>query len=260
MTRIVFRRSKGTAIGVALALAALATPAAGAAPGCKNGRQSAFLTNNPVLPCTFGVGDPTNPTDPLHASDPLEVPSIPAFGVPFNGEHTSILFLNADPLGPGVQNSSGLDCGSNHDTACMPQSASAGTPTASVTPTVSTADGAAEITNVRVTMIDPAVFGTGTLSWSASVNPDGLGTMTSPTLDQNTTFYDFPLAQPATSVAAGYAFTLGCGGACAAGVNDASVFGVKVNLTLPEPDAAAGAVAALGLLAELARRRGTLLR
>jgi hypothetical protein len=262
MMRLVLCRSKELAAPLALALA-LAVPSTGwAATACIDGRQSAFLTNNPTLPCTFGAGDPTDRSDPLHASDPLQVPQIPAIVTPFNGEHTSILFLtDSDPLGPGVQNSSGLDCGPGHTAGnCMPESASdvpAGTKVVNVTPTVSTVSGNAEIKGVTVTIIDPMVFGTGTLSWSASVNPDNTGTTTSDTFDQTqtSTFFDLS-ASPAKSVAVGFQFTIGCGGTCTAQVDDASVFGIKANFMLaPEPSSLAAQGAALGVLAALARRR-----
>ena len=142
----------------------------------------------------------------------------------------------------------------------MPESTNdtpVGMKTADVTtPTISTVSGQPEITAVRVSLINPTVTGTGTVTWNASINPDNMGAMTIGPLDQNTPFHDFPLAQPATSVTGGYSFMLGCGGTCMAGVNDASVFGVKINVMLaPEPSAGASQVAALALLAGLTLRR-----
>ena len=257
MTRLFSCRSKSL-VPLALVLALVSSTSARAA-GCIDGRQSKFLQNN-AIGCTFGVGDPTNASDPAHASDPLKVPSFPAIGSAFNGEHTSILFLtDADPLGPGLQNSSGEDCGTG-TSPCKPESASdtpPGTKTVTVTPTISTVSGNPEIAGVTVTILDPAVFGAGTLSWFASVNPDGIGTTTSATFDQNhpSTFFDLS-SSPATSVAVGYSFTIGCGGTCTAGVNDASVFGVKANfMVAPETSAGAAQATAIGLVAALARAR-----
>ena len=252
MMRLVLGRAGKLAIGLALVLAAAAAPTAVRAADCVSGRLSDV--GPPPPGCTFGDGT-------------LQVDSFGASGPPFNGEHNSIYFFTAPPesLGPAVQVSSGIDtCGSSppHTDPCAPEKASdqaSGSNTAGpVTGGVSATDGLAEIGHVVVTLLDPMLLGSGTLSWIATMNPDGMGAQSSGTLDQNTPSFDFDLSSaPAKSVVAGFTFTLTCTPApCDSATNDASVFGVKINVTpAPEPSAATAQAAALGLLAALARRR-----
>jgi hypothetical protein len=59
------------------------------------------------------------------------------------------------------------------------------------------ADSRARPRHSTVTILDPAVVGSGRLGWSASVDPDGRGTMASSTFDHQTaTFFDLS-ASPA---------------------------------------------------------------
>jgi len=254
MRSLLFHRAARSVLWLLLGLAALAfVPESSRAADCVSGRLS--QVGPPPPGCTFGDGS-------------LQVDSFGASGPPFNGEHNSIYFLTDPPetVGPAVQVSSGIDtCGANppHTDPCAPEMASSqasGIAIAGpVNGGVSTTDGQPEIGHVVVSLLDPTVLGSGTISWTATMNPDGLGVQSSGTLDQSTPSYDFDLSgAPAQSVVASFTFTLTCTPVpCDPATNDASVFGVKINVTpAPEPGAAAGAVAALGLLAGLARRRG----
>jgi|SRR5215813_981505 len=241
-------------LSLLLVLAAGLGPSVTRAADCPSGRLNQIVFQPP---CTFGDGT-------------LQVDSFVPSGTPpkgFDGEHNSIFFFTSPPeiLGPAVQNSSGdNNCGPNqpHTDPCAPEKASdnkflPGISKASSIGTVSTVSGLPEIGHVVVTMLDPMVLGAGTLSWSATVNPDGMGAVSSGELDQTTGSFDFPLAQPAQSVTASYEFTLTCTPApCDPTMNDASIFGIKINITpAPEPSAAAAQATALVLVAALARRR-----
>ena len=173
-----------------------------------------------VLPCTFDDG--------LLVLSNSTTPDLEGGGG--GGHHTLLLFSGSDITIEADVGHGALPYNSNDG--------GTGTDGGTVTFMVTTASGLPLIQDYGLSLIDPNVSGTGTISWS-------LGALTG---DQTVTSGDFVLPTPVNSLTDTLSITLNSGAD-----GDASVVGVTIDISVPEP--ASLALLGAGLLGMAVSRR-----